>query len=233
MFRKRCPVTTQSHTLFLPSSHPASIMLDLAIAIGAVPAAIECATRSSCPDSGGQVRAVRVWYWLITRSLLELYLARDGEPSPPRHRSMRELEDEVVVPEPATAEMMLALPEHCRKKVDNRDGGDDRSMGCESLPLPYRKMSNLALLLSQLRTCKITRPTAYVLLETDSARMGVKRTVRTSRPDPQRKCAITFLSNSLATRRRAGGQNREDQVEPFTSTMSVFGTKRIRLSEML
>src|SRR4029077_12632411 len=77
----------------------------------------------ACPDSSWSGRGQSAFWYLGFHTLifLDLYLSSEGEPQfhPPPPFTRSELEDEVVVPQPAYGkEELLGYIEHCRKKLD-------------------------------------------------------------------------------------------------------------------
>ena len=65
---------------------------------------------------------------------------------------LTELEDEVVVPEPAyRKDELLGYVEHCRKRLDAVMAGMTEAWATSPCPIPYRAMSNGELLLYNMR----------------------------------------------------------------------------------
>jgi uncharacterized damage-inducible protein DinB len=110
----------------------------------------------ACPESvwSGQGRGA-FWYLAFhVLFFLDLYLSSEGEPEfrPPPPFSRSELEDDVVVPEPAyRKDELLTYLEHCRKKLDAVMAAMTEAWVVQPCPFPYRKMSNGELLLYNMR----------------------------------------------------------------------------------
>lgn len=110
----------------------------------------------ACPDSvwSGQGRGA-FWYLAFhTLFFLDLYLSEEDESRfhPPPPFGLTELEDEVVVPEPAYGKNeLLGYLEHCRKKLDAVMAGMTEAWAASPCPFDYRKMSNGELLLYNMR----------------------------------------------------------------------------------
>ncbi len=110
----------------------------------------------ACPDSvwSGQGRFA-FWYLAFhVLFFLDLYLSSEDESRfrPPPPFSLSELEDDVVVPEPAYSKAeLLGYLEHCRKKLDTVMAGMTEAWIADPCPFPYRKMSNGELLLYNMR----------------------------------------------------------------------------------
>jgi hypothetical protein len=98
----------------------------------------------ACPDSVWSGEPPRPFWYLAFHALifLDLHLSEVDEPPfrPLPPFGLTELEDEVLVPEPAyrkrrTVRLRRALPQ----KVGRRNGGHDRSLGYKSLPHPVSR----------------------------------------------------------------------------------------------
>lgn len=110
----------------------------------------------ACPDSvwSGQGRGA-FWYLAFhVLFFLDLYLSSEGESRfrPPPPFGLSELEDQVVVPEPAYGkDELLRYLEHCCKKLDAVMAGMTETWIADACPFPYRDMSNGELLLYNMR----------------------------------------------------------------------------------
>jgi uncharacterized damage-inducible protein DinB len=110
----------------------------------------------ACPDSvwSGQGRGA---FWYIAFHVLfflDLYLSSEDESRfhPPSPFGLTELDDVVVVPEPAySKDELLVYLEHCRRKLDTVMAGMTEAWAGEPCPFDYRAMSNGELLLYNMR----------------------------------------------------------------------------------
>jgi uncharacterized damage-inducible protein DinB len=135
-----------------------------------------------CPDSSWSGRGQSPFWYLGFHTLifLDLYLSAEGEPQfhPPPPFTRSELEDEVVVPQPAYGkDELLGYIEHCRKKLDAVMAGMTDAWAMASCPFPYRNMSNGELLLYNMRHLQHHAAQLNMRLrqETDSAPRWVSK----------------------------------------------------------
>jgi hypothetical protein len=110
----------------------------------------------ACPDSVWRGQGRSAFWYLAFHVLffLDLYLSPEGESRfrPPLPFGLTELEDEVVVPEPAYGKgQLLAYLVHCRKRLDVVMAGMTEAWVTDPCPFPYRAMSNGELLLYNMR----------------------------------------------------------------------------------
>jgi uncharacterized damage-inducible protein DinB len=136
----------------------------------------------ACPDSvwAGQGRGA---FWYLAFHVLffvDLYLSPEDESQfrPPAPFGVGELEDEVVVPEPAySKDELLGYWEHCRKKLDAVMAGMTEEWIAEACPFTYRAMSNGELLLYNMRHVQHHAAQLNLLLRqrTDSAPTWVSK----------------------------------------------------------
>ena len=110
----------------------------------------------ACPDSLWFGKGRGAFWYLAFHVLffLDLYLSSEGESQfhPPPPFGLAELDDEVVVPEPAyTKDVLLGYVEHCRKRLDVVMAGMTEAWLADPCPFPYRAMSNGELLLYNMR----------------------------------------------------------------------------------
>lgn len=110
----------------------------------------------ACPDSvwSGEGRGA-FWYIAFhTLFFLDLYLSEADESQfrPPPPFGLGELEDAVVVPEPAYGkDELLRYLEYCRKRLETVMAGMTEAWAASPCPIPYRDMSNGELLLYNMR----------------------------------------------------------------------------------
>jgi hypothetical protein len=109
-----------------------------------------------CPDSVWLDRGSRPFWYIAFHTLffLDLYLSEKDEPQfrPPAPFGLSELEEEVVVPEPAYGnDELLGYLEHCRRRLDTVMAGMTETWAANPCPIPYRDMSNGELLLYNMR----------------------------------------------------------------------------------
>ena len=130
----------------------------------------------ACPESvwPGQGRGA-FWYLAFhVLFFLDLYLSSEDESRfrPPAPFGLGELDDEVVVPEPAYGKDELrGYLEHCRRKLDVVLAGMTEAWIADPCPFEYRAMSNGELLLYNMRHVQHHAAQLNMLLrqKTDSA----------------------------------------------------------------
>jgi uncharacterized damage-inducible protein DinB len=136
----------------------------------------------ACPDSvwAGQ-RTGAFWYLAFhTLFFLDLYLSPVDEDQfrPPLPFGLTELQDEVIVPEPAYGqEELLGYLEHCRQKLDGVLAGMTEGWVAAACPFAFRAMSNGELLLYNMRHVQHHTAQLNLLLRqrTDSAPRWVSK----------------------------------------------------------
>ena len=130
----------------------------------------------ACPDSVWAGKGRGAFWYLAYHVLffLDLYLSSEGESGfrPPAPFGIGELEDEVVVPDPAYGkDALLGYLEHCRQRLDTVMAGMTEAWAADPCPFPYRAMSNGELLLYNMRHVQHHAAQLNLLLRqtTDSA----------------------------------------------------------------
>jgi uncharacterized damage-inducible protein DinB len=110
----------------------------------------------ACPESVWFGKGRDAFWYLAFHVLffLDLYLGSEDESQfqPPPPFGLSELEDEVVLPEPAYGKDLLrGYLEHCRKKLEAVLAGMTEAWAVSPCAFPYRDLSNGELLLYNMR----------------------------------------------------------------------------------
>jgi uncharacterized damage-inducible protein DinB len=122
-------------------------------------------------------------FWYLAFHVLfftDMYLGSVGESEfhPPPPFGLTELEDELVLPQPAyRKDQLLGYLEHCRQELDAVMAGMTEAWTVSPCPFPYRDMSNGELLFYNLRHVQHHAAQLNMLLrqKTDSAPRWVSK----------------------------------------------------------